>query len=1009
MPLRRTLAVLALPIALGVTLLAQTATPAPATPMTPSATAQPEPGATATLGAVRGRATDPDHAVVPGVTVTVTDAAGHTRSTQTTGDGSYLIPKLAPGAYTVHATLKGFGDLDLPAVTVTAAVAAKANLHMVPTVNTTITVTTTGPQLNVSSDNNASTLVLTGKDLDALSDDPDELSDELNALAGPAAGPNGGQIYIDGFTGGTLPPKSSIREIRINQNPFSAQYDRIGYGRIEVFTKPGTDTFHGQFSSMGNSDVLNTSALVGGTYQPPYHTLFFMGSLTGPLSKSSSFNLGGNFRQIQDNNVVNTTILNSAYIPTSLIQAVFYPQTRFELTPRFDLQLTPTNTLTVRYQVEHNAQTNAGTGNNSLATAGYNYSETDNEIQIRDAQVIGNRFVSETRFEYEHDASTTTALNPQLTTNVSGAFTDFGNGVSAGTDAEGHWEVQSYNSAQLTNNFLRFGGRLRVNSDSNTNSAGTFGQFTYGGLTNVTFSNALAALLPTSCQPSVSIGSAIPLSGICNYSATLKNNGPSTSIGIGPTQFAASYGNTAVSASEYDLGLYAEDEWKMRPNITLTVGLRYETQNHISDHHDFAPRIALAWGILPKNGAPTFVLRGGFGIFYDRFSLGNYESIVRYNGASTSEQQITVTPTTGQVLNFNACSAIPGCATTAGYTVASSQSIYSSTPNLRSPFTIQYGGSIEHQMTKSWTATATYLHSYGQHQFYSQNLAAVTGSGPKIFQYVSEGVFKQNQLIVQSNYRGPAGTSLFGYYTLSYANADTNGSGYFPSIPNQITADYGRAAFDIRQRLFFGGTVMLPHLISINPFLIANSGAPFNVTLGEDLNGDSIYNDRPAFATSAILPQNLVVSPYGSFDRGTTLNQARIPINYAQGPAAASLNIRIQKAIGIGPRLGGKTTQQSSGGPGGPGGPPPGAPGGGGHHEHGGMGPGGMGGSSNTGRKYSLSLGAQALNVFNVVNYAPPVGNLSSPQFGHQTRLAGPIFTTNSAVRRIMLQANFTF
>ena len=100
--------------------------------------------------------------------------------------------------------------------------------------------------------------MLSGKDLEALPDDPDELQSDLEALAGPSAGPNGGQLYIDGFTAGQLPPKSSIREIRINQNPFSAEYDKLGYGRIEIFTKPGTDKYHGQFSVEGNSSGLNT-------------------------------------------------------------------------------------------------------------------------------------------------------------------------------------------------------------------------------------------------------------------------------------------------------------------------------------------------------------------------------------------------------------------------------------------------------------------------------------------------------------------------------------------------------------------------------------------------------------------------------------------------------------------------------------------------------------------------------------------------------------------------------
>jgi hypothetical protein len=125
-----------------------------------------------------------------------------------------------------------------------------------------ITVEANALQLSVDPDSNQSSTVLTGKDLDALSDDPDELSSELTALAGPSAGPNGGQIYVDGFTGGQLPPKSSIREIRINSNPFSAQYDQLGFGRIEVFTKPGTDKIHGNFQVNGNPSQFNSGVHV---------------------------------------------------------------------------------------------------------------------------------------------------------------------------------------------------------------------------------------------------------------------------------------------------------------------------------------------------------------------------------------------------------------------------------------------------------------------------------------------------------------------------------------------------------------------------------------------------------------------------------------------------------------------------------------------------------------------------------------------------------------------------
>ena len=123
--------------------------------------------------------------------------------------------------------------------------------------------------VDTSPENNANAIIIKGKDLEALSDDPDELQSELQALAGPAAGPNGGQIYIDGFTGGQIPPKSSIREIRINQNPFSAEFDRLGYGRIEIFTKPGTDKMHGQIESRGNDSVFNSqNPILNANLQP---------------------------------------------------------------------------------------------------------------------------------------------------------------------------------------------------------------------------------------------------------------------------------------------------------------------------------------------------------------------------------------------------------------------------------------------------------------------------------------------------------------------------------------------------------------------------------------------------------------------------------------------------------------------------------------------------------------------------------------------------------------------
>jgi outer membrane receptor for ferrienterochelin and colicin/uncharacterized membrane protein YgcG len=1029
------------------------ATPAAQEAAAPATPAGPAPGTTATTGALRGRAVDPTGAVIPGTSITLTGT--HTYTTQSTGDGTYLIPNIAPGVYTVTTQISGFTPYTKANIQIAAGVMAHQNLHLDLEVNTVVTVKADNAnQLSVDADSNASSLVLKGKDLDALSDDPDELSDELNALAGPAAGPNGGQIYIDGFTGGTLPPKSSIREIRINQNPFSAEYDKVGFGRIEVFTKPGTDKLHGSFQMQGNDNVFNTAALVGNAPQPPYDTFFFQGQLSGPLSKIASYNIGSNYRVIQDNNVVDTTIAGPGptFTPTPFIQGVFFPQTRIDLSPRLDLQITPTNTLTARYQFDHNSQTNVGVGGNSLATAGYNSTDNNNELQLSDSQILGSRVVTETHFEYTREASSTIAQNPQQTTSVQGAFTNFGSGTGTQSDVSTHYELQSYTSVALKNHFIRFGGRLRYNGDSNSSTAGFNGTFTYGQ-TSVTYDPALNTNYATvgynsassPCYPGSTaiadvnnIGAPgtptgpaiINVKGICNYGLTQYYNSTSQTphANIGPSQFNASYGNPAVAASVVDVGLYAEDDWKVRPNLLLSAGIRYETQNQIGDHHDLAPRLGLNWGVgKNKTGAPLFVVRGGFGIFYDRFALGQVENIARYNG--TGEQQVTVSPATGSsALTFNNCAgAIPSCIPSGSLTSASATT-YSQSPSLRAPYTMQTAFGVEHQLFKPLTLTATYLNSRGLHQFFAQNLASLPGAPtntPNNYQYVSQGIFKQSQLIVQGTYRGPHGASLFGFYVFGHANADTSGPGSFPSIPGDIAADYGRSSFDVHQRLFVGGSVPLRYNIALSPFLIASSGTPFNITTGQQ--NFNIYNVRPAFASAAACAAavanpnanpNIVVSKYGCFDTTTGTTSPEIPNNYAQGPAQVAFNLRATKTFGFGRKLGRATSAQgggrnqagsiptlNAGGAGGSGGG--GGRGGGG----GGGGGGGFGGGggANTGHRYNLTIGAQALNLFNVVNYSTPVGVLSSPQFGQQTRLAGGIYSTSTAVRRITLQMNFTF
>src|ERR1035441_7065389 len=256
----------------------------------PAAPAQPP----ATVGVIRGHITDQTGALIPGAKISVTNAAGKTLASAIADtSGSYEVLGLPPGGYVVKADFAGFASFQSPTIQLAAGQAKRVDIAMaIEVAQQNVVVTDDSATVNVEAAGNSNSIVLKGKDLDALSDDPDELSNELSALAGPSAGPNGGQIFIDGFSGGQLPPKSAIREIRINQNPFSAEFDHIGYGRIEILTKPGTDKLHGQVFMQGNDKAFNTGnpySTQNGSVIPPYYSYQFNGTASGALSKTASF------------------------------------------------------------------------------------------------------------------------------------------------------------------------------------------------------------------------------------------------------------------------------------------------------------------------------------------------------------------------------------------------------------------------------------------------------------------------------------------------------------------------------------------------------------------------------------------------------------------------------------------------------------------------------------------------------------------------------------------------
>ncbi len=936
-------------------------------------------------GRLHGQVIDPTGAVIPNAAITLKNEAGQTFSAKSDGIGSYLVKDLPAGKYTMAVVEKGFASYSQD-VQVTAGADQKINITLeIQVKQENIDVGSEAATVNVNPDANASSVVISGKDLESLSDDPDELQSELQALAGPSAGPNGGQIYIDGFTGGQLPPKSSIREIRINQNPFSAEYDRMGFGRIEILTKPGTDKYHGQFMFNDNHSPFDTRNPFAAD-QGNFSTQMYNGSFGGPLSKKSSFLFTMERRNINDVALVNQSVVND--LPGQTFATVVpNPHMRTNLSPRIDYQLSANNTLTARYQYVHDTQDNAGVGQLSLPSYGYNSALTEHTVQISDTQVLGGKAVNETRFEYQKTNNDRNALTGAAAVNVLDTFNDGGNPLGI-TNLDGsHYEVQNYTSISHGTHFTRFGGRLRATSATNTSTQNFNGTFVFGP--TAVFKQSLDA-----------------------FNAKL------------PSQFSLTVGTPGVSNTYYDAGLYAEDDWKLRPNMTLSAGLRYETQNEIHDHNDWAPRIGFAWGVGgggKKNATPKTVIRTGFGIFYDRFTQDLALNAAQRNGIL--QQQFTVngsTPANQQALAaFFASPTLPPVSLLTPFSGPSN--IYVLSPDLRSPYTIQTALAVERQVSKTATASLTYIHSRGVHQFILLNVNAPTNpldpasrpdpSHGQINQYTSGADFKQNQMIANVTVRAGAKLTLFSYYSLSFANSDTGGPNSFASNSSDISADYGRASFDVRSRLFLGGSISMPHGFRVSPFVLFFTGAPFNVTTGSDLNGDSVFNDRPAFASSLTSAANLVSTPIGNFDVKPVAGETIVPINLGDGPSQFTFNLRLSKTIGLGPKLESVNSNQQGqqgggrGGPGGPRGGPMGGPMGGGR------GPGGPGGpfGERSNQKYSMTFSANARNLFNNVNPNTPVGNLASTQFLQSTGLAGGPFNSQSANRRIDLQVMFSF
>jgi hypothetical protein len=959
---------------------------------------------------LRGQVTDQSGAVVPGIPVTLIAPDGATREAMTEqSEGRYVFRDLPAGAYTLRVSVKGFAEIEMPGVAIVRGQPQVINLQLTVVMEQQeVTVKEEeAPSVSLSSANNASAVTLQGADLEALSDDPTDLEADLQALAGPSAGPSGGAMFVNGFSGGNLPAKESIREIRINQNPFSPEYDTLGYGRIEIFTKPGTEKYHGTADYSFGNDFWNSRNPYS-SQKAPFLLDEIEGNAGGPLGKRASFAIEWQRNMVDNGSISNGFILDPQTLAAIPFNSVLTTPQRFtRINPRVDYQLNSNNTLVFAYDFTHSDIRDGGIGGFNLISQGYHVTYTDQTVQMTETAVLG-RNINETRFQYFRTANQMVPNSFSPENQVLGSFIGGGSQNGQSFDTQNNFELQNYTSLVRNRHTFRFGVRLRGQMDSSITRQNFNGTFTFGGGLAPELDSNNQLVLDGSGNPVL-----ISIKSIERYRRTLlfQQMGDSPAqirtLGGGATQFSLDIGLPNLSESSVDVGLFAGDEWQVRSNVTLDLGFRYETQSYVHDWRDFAPRVAISWapGGGGGNSRAKTVLRAGFGIFYTRFPLSDIVTAQRYNGIV--QQQFVVA-------NPDFFPTIPSTASLAMMGYQSSEAVSSS---LRAPYVLQSALTLERQLSASTAFAVTYTNSHGVHLYRSEDINAplpgtynpnVPGSGTfplghagPVFLMESSGIYNQNQIVANINTRLKQGVSLFGFYVLNRAMSNTDGIDTVPANPYNLAGEYGPAATDVRHRVTFGGSISMKWNVRISPFVVVQSGAPFDVTAGSDLYGTTLFNGRPGMATDPSKP-GLIQTQYGLLDPNPSPGETILGRNYGRGPSLIRVNLRLAKAVGFG-SVNGRAAEQR----------PSASATGASAVQASGRGLGGIIGAPKTVHRYNMIFSMSVQNLLNHNNPGPIIGDITSPLFGFANRIAGGPngegFFETADNRRLELQIRFTF
>ena len=781
---------------------------------------------------VQGVVADPTGAIVPGAEVDLVDSAGTVDgSAHSADDGSFQLTAPHAGSYTLVVSEPGFETVHNPVVIAPPAVSAvgaaaahtfAAPLHItlpIASLSTNVRVNADSSEDLTAPDDNHDSSVLSSTDLKSMPIFDNDYATAMSAfLDDSASGTGGSGLVVDGVEANRATVSASaVQEVRINQDPYSAQYYWPGRGQMEIVTKSAADRYHGEFNFLFRDNALNAQNALAPT-KPFEQRRVYEGHATGPIffAPKSSFLATFNRAEEDLNSVVSATVAPTPSDPTGAFQAnVPAPARDTEFSLRTAHQFGDRHSGYVQYSFQNWTGQNQGVGNQTLASAGTNQQYREDDFVAHLDSTLSAVLLNQVSLVGEHDSSDHTNVAEAPRISVSGDFT----GGSAQNDSLGtEYNFRLYDMVTWTRgrHLVKAGIGIphisRRAFDDNTNALGTY-----------TFGPTLAAdgvnVLQTALQ---------------NYA----NNRPSS--------YSQNTGDVHFIYHQQEAGAFIQDQFKVNDRFSITPGLRYDWQNFLANRRlGFAPRVSFAWVLDPD---AKVVLRGGGGIYYDRFGSGPLLDLVRYQNARRRSIQFSfdpaLAPTTG-------CVPVTNCETITGQPPNLAQL----SPNAQIPYQMQYGLSIERQLGEHATGTISVYSARGIHEFRSVDVNAPTpDSGYTVRPDPTFGLIRQMQPAgffegsgLDISYRGRFNKyfSGFGRYTWSHYESNTGGIGWFPQNQYAPNDEWANAGFDRRQRLGVYAMFNRDSLFNLSTGIFANSGRPWTILTGTDAYGDSLFNTRP--------------------------------------------------------------------------------------------------------------------------------------------------------------------